>query len=773
MVLFFKKYKKVQWIIFSIALLIYVNTVPNKWAIDDGLIIHQNNFVKRGVSGIPDIISKDAFAGFYGKDINAIAGGRYRPLTPALFAIQAEVFASTKIDQNQAEVKDKEGHVIKDLSDTTWFPNSLHFFNALWYALLCLLIYRTLLLLLNSKQETNNTKADFLAFATALIFTVHPLHTEAVANVKGLDEILTMLGSIATLYFVLRHYILHRNENGLSHKKYLIMALVSYTLALFAKETAVTFIAIIPLVLWFFTAASTKTIFKLVVPLLLPLLFFFGVRSAVLHQPNKAEVAEELMNDPFLVLDPKAQYAPLIEGSDIKMLVNPNENTFTKMPYSNQLATNFYTWGKYLQLLVAPYPLTVDYYPRHIEIKSFKDVGVIFSVILHLFLLAWALYHIRKKKILAFGILYYFITFSIVSNLFFPIGTNMAERFMFMPSLGFCLIVASLLYELGKKWSDKKTDNGFTSIYLGLGALTIIYSWMTFQRNFDWKNNYTLFSKDIVVSKNSGKINTDLAAEIINQAFPINSILKEENTFNEEDGIELQKTDDERKELLWNAIQHLNKALEIHPMSNLAWFKMANAHHFLGEMESNNPKENINNLNIALAAYEEAEKYKGKDTTITNFKSICNMDIGKLQGQKLGDIAKCIQFLEKATRLNPKNAEAYLLLGTAYSMKKDYEKSIFYTQKSLALRPKDRDTKKNLATAYQQQAYAVTSKKQNLLLAEKLLLEILKEEESLPDNDELKKGGMIRTLDLLIRNYSIQGNNQKVTNYQIELEKIR
>jgi len=387
--------------------------------------------------------------------------------------------------------------------------------------------------------------------------------------------------------------------------------------------------------------------------------------------------------------------------------------------------------------------------------------------------LAWALYHIRKKKSIAFGILYYFITFSIVSNLFFPIGTNMAERFMFMPSLGFCLIVANLLYELGKKWSDKKTDSGFTNIYLGIGALTIVFSWMTFQRNFDWKNNYTLFSKDIVVSENSGKINTDLAVEMINQAFPINSILKEGNTFNENDGIELQLTDDEKKELLLNAIQYLNKALEIHPMSNLAWFKMANAHHFLGEMESNNPKENVNNLNIALAAYEVAEKYKGKDTTITNFKSICNMDIGKLQGQKLGNIPKCIQFLEKAKALNPKNAEAYLLLGTAYSIKNDYEKSISNTKNSLDLRPNDRDTKKNLATAYQQYAYAVPAKKSNLLLAEKLLLEVLKEEESLPNNDELKKEGMLRTLDLLIRNYSIQGNNQKATLYQKELEKVR
>ena len=254
-----------------------------------------------------------------------------------------------------------------------------------------------------------------------------------------------MLGSVATLYFMLLQFLKDKSEPNFKSQRYLIYAAVCYLLALFAKESAVTFIAIIPLAMWFFTEASTRNIFRLTMPLLLPLFIFLGIRTAVLHQPNKQPIAEELMNDPFLVLDTKAEYAPLVQGSDIKTLVNANENTFTKMPYNNQLATNFYTWGKYLQLLVLPYPLTVDYYPRHIAVKSFSDISVIVSVIIHLFLLGWSLYYIRKKRIIAFGILYYFITFSIVSNLFFPIGTNMAERFMFMPSLGFSLIVASLL----------------------------------------------------------------------------------------------------------------------------------------------------------------------------------------------------------------------------------------------------------------------------------------------------------------------------------------
>ena len=771
MINFLKIYQKVQWMIFSIALLIYINTIPNKWAIDDSVIIYQNNFVERGISGIPDIMTKDAFAGLYGQDVNAVSGGRYRPLSPMLFAVQAEIFASTKKDIHQEIEKDKAENKIKDLSDKTWFPNILHFFNAFWYALLCMVIYRTLFLLLNQKQEADNTKANFIAFVTTLIYTIHPLHTEAVANVKGLDEILTMLGSVATLYFLLKHFIVR--QNNLGNKKNILLAMVCYTFALFSKESAVTFIAIIPLALWFLTDAKFNSIFKLVAPLLLPLVLFWGIRSAVLHQSNKGEVREELMNDPFLVLDSKAAYTPLVQGSDIKTLVNANENTFSKMPYSNQLATNFYTWGKYVQLLLLPYPLTVDYYPRHIEVKSFKNIEVIFSVLMHIALIGWALFHTRKKKMVAFGILYYFITFSIVSNLFFPIGTNMAERFMFMPSLGFCLIVASLLYELGKKWSSSSNESGFKLIAFGLGVYALVFSVMTINRNFDWKDNFTLFSKDIKVSKNSGKIHADLAGELINQA---NRIKEEkesaiEDLTAEQKKAALKETDIERAALFNQAIPLLNKALEIHPMNNKAWMFLANAHHFLGEMESNTPNVNLTKLNTALAAYDQAEKYKsiGMDTILTEFKSLCNMGIGKVMGEKFGDINTGIKFLENAATLDPKNAEVFLLLGTAYSMQKEYAKSIAYTEKSLALRPKDRDTKKNLATAYQQYAYADPTQNSKLLLAEKLLLDVLIEEKKLPDTDLLKKEGLIRTLDLLIRNYSLQGKTDKVKEYKSEL----
>jgi protein O-mannosyl-transferase len=388
----------------------------------------------------------------------------------------------------------------------------------------------------------------------------------------------------------------------------------------------------------------------------------------------------------------------------------------------------------------------------------------------------WALFHLRKKNLIAFGILYYFITFSIVSNIFFPIGTNMAERFMFMPSLGFCLIVVYLLYLLGVKWSKPNEINGFKTIYKFVGLLVLIFSGLTINRNFDWKDNFTLFTQDILVSKNSGKIHTDLAGEMINKA--IN--LKTEKEKEIEDwtldakNAALKENEQERIDMVQNAIPLLNKALEIHPMSNTAWLQMANGQHFLGQIEGNTSNVNLNYLNTAIAAYDQALFYKteGMDTTINKFKAICLMDLGKLIGQKFRDIPNAIATLEKAKALNPKNAEIFLLLGTAYSMINDHQKTIENCLQSVTLRPDDRDTKQNLAVAYQQYAFANATKRNLLPMAEKILLTVYNDEKKLEDNDVTKKDAMLRTLDLIYKNYTIQGKTDKANEYKAEVLKL-
>ncbi len=690
-------FKKAQWLLFTIACLVYANTIPNKWAVDDGIIIHQNKFVQKGVKGIPDILTNDAFAGFYNKDVNAVEGGRYRPLSQIFFAVNAEFFA--KETKGTATEIDTPKVGAKDLSETTWFPNWLHFFNVLWYGLLCLLIYRTFVLLFTKSHTDESPKNYSIAFITALLFTVHPLHTEVVANVKGLDEILALLGSIYALYSILKSYYSDTNR---SKQIWIFVALVSFTFALFSKESAITFIAIIPLALFVFTNATAKTIFKLSVPLLLPVLLFLGIRQAVLNPTDAKEIPKELLNDPFLVYNPSATYEAFYPNTDVKKLKNYDQNTLQKMPKSNELATNFYTYSVYLKLLIAPYPLTVDYYPRHIEVKSFASPVVLFSVVLHLFLLIWALRNIRKRNWIAFGILYYFITFSIVSNFFFSIGTNMAERFMFMPSLGFCLIVALFSMKLAEHWNQRKQNLGFSRIAFILGAITLLFGTLTIQRNFDWKDNMTLLSKDVLVSANSAKINFDLAALKLEES---EKLIREKNkeTANfskEERDNAIAALDAVRYSTSMEAIPLLEKAVSIHPLYTIAWLKLGNAYHYLGQLTSNDKESNKMYLEKAQAAYQVVKDLQGKNTApiASEYLGICLMDYGKLIGQQFGNLPLATTYLERAKSLSPKEAEIYLLLGTVYALQNNFDEAIKNAKISIALQPNNEEYKRNLET---------------------------------------------------------------------------
>src|SRR5207247_9484329 len=113
-------------------------------------------------------------------------------------------------------------------------------------------------------------------------------------------------------------------------------------------------------------------------------------------------------------------------------------------------ATIIYTLGRYLLLLCAPVTLTHDYYPRHIPILHWNNLVVLGSLCLYLGLIGYSIWSLWKQKRdpLVFGILFYLITLSVVSNLVFPIGTNMAERFLFMPSIGIWLRAVMRLVEM-------------------------------------------------------------------------------------------------------------------------------------------------------------------------------------------------------------------------------------------------------------------------------------------------------------------------------------
>ncbi|WDF45575.1 hypothetical protein PQ459_11770 [Chryseobacterium sp. KACC 21268] len=738
--------------IIILAVVIYINTIPNKWAVDDVVVIQKNQLVQRGIAGIPDIFTHDFMYGSLGNNTEAISGGRWRPLTPAIYAVFSDILAKPEINILTAKIqRDKNGNSLNDLSENTTFPNLMHVLNVLLYALLCWILYQFLLLIFEKHKHR-----FLLSFLTVLTFTVHPIHTEVVANVKGSDEILSLLFSLLAATYAFKAF----QGNSSNKKLKIFLSAIFLFIGLLAKENAVMFMIIIPLTLWFFSKVKFPQILWSSVAFVIVFLVYFGLRTNATGFPSfKMEDKMDLMNNPFLIMNKNAEFKPLLEGSDVMVLQNPTFQSIQKMPFANELATNIYTFGKYLQLLILPTSLTYDYYPRYISVKSFSEPDVLFALIINLGLLALAIFGLRKKAIYSYGILFYFITFSIVSNLFFPIGTNMGERFMFMPSVGILIAFSSLIIILIDK----------TGLKLVLGLVTILsifYIGITFKRNFDWKNNLTLFSHDIKISKNSAKVKSDYGEVVL------------ENIYKKSLKIQIEQrelTDEETAEeiaLLKETLPYYKEALDVYPMYGLVWFNLARTNKILGDQETLDVKVRLMYLRTAEAAYQITDSYKPiqylKD--LATFKSLCYTSLGKLYGQNLGNIDKAIEYLHLAEQTDHKNSYADFLLGTAYSVKGNQDKAFSYTELAYKKNPKNRDYQENYALIIQKRVYAGQMPKSNLKKSEKLFLNVLKSSRMLPDENPKKSELIRKNLGFLYENYLSQNKKDDAEKIRLQLQ---
>ena len=646
------------WLIFAISFLLYANTLTHDFCQDDAIVITENMFTTQGVSGFGGILGNDTFYGFFKEEGKGalVAGGRYRPFTLLMFAFEYQLFGKNPF----------VGHLI----------------NVLLFAFMGVLIYFLMLKLLKNKFNTEgsielkikNEKLNatqlsnnplsiihypltinhypLIAFVTALLFVVHPIHTEAVANIKGRDEIMTLLGSLSAVWFAIKYFETQNIKN-------VLFAFICFFIGLLSKENAVTFVVIIPLIFYFFYHTDLIQSIKQTLPFIVATVLFMILRGSVIGQQFGTEQTE-LMNNPFLKLVGN-QYVPF----DV----------------SEKIATIVFTLGKYVALLFMPFELTHDYYPRHVDIMSFDNWEVLMSVGLYIGLIVLMLKSWAKRSLISFSIAYFLITLSIVSNIVFPVGTNMAERFLFMPSLGFCLAIGVLINQLvikslklNRETFELSTINNLLDIpkpaLIGLSVILIVFSVKTINRNADWKDNYTIFTTDVNVSQNSAKLQNSVGGETIEH-------------FKNEPNVAIKNA--KMKE----AITHLLRATEIHPTYKNPYLLLGNAYFYLNEFDK------------AIQAYEGGLKLDPNYKDAQQNLQLTYREGGKVIAQQQNNIPKGIEFMQKALELNPKDAETLSLLGTAYGISQQPQRSIEVLERALAIRF-DKNDAQNISVAYRQ-----------------------------------------------------------------------
>lgn len=461
-------FKPQALILAIVCLIFYGNTFSHEFAFDDMMAIVDNNYVQQGVSGIGNILTKDAFQSYQEQrgGTNELSGGRYRPLSLITFAIEQQALGTEDAGDNIQQA-DGDAHLQKIARDM----HLRHVVNVLLYIL-------SVIALLQLFRRVVFKDQPMAAFVAALLFAIHPLHTEVVANVKSRDEILSVL------FIALTFLTAFGFQRG-GGRKSQMWSLICFFLALLSKEYAALLIVLLPLSFYIFEGFDIKRSLKVTAPYLIPFALYLLMRFNAVTGVSDAAV-KTIQNYPYL-------YASPIQ----------------------KLASEFAVLLRYLELLIFPHPLAADYSYRQIPYSSFADPVVWVSVIVYAAIIAGAIIAIRKRHLLGFAAAIYLAWLLLVSNLFFNIGAPMGERLAFHSSIGFC-IVLGFVAGVALKYGNNLVAPA--SVAVILIVITAFSGYATVQRNADWKNNETLFLHDVTIVPNSALVNLDAGASCMSYA---------------------------------------------------------------------------------------------------------------------------------------------------------------------------------------------------------------------------------------------------------------
>ncbi|MBI4750314.1 MAG: tetratricopeptide repeat protein [Acidobacteria bacterium] len=414
----------------GVSILVYLNTLGNGFAYDDVMIVEKNPLL-RNIANIPKLFQ----VGYWDHWVTGSAS--YRPVLTTTFALNFFITGPS--------------------------PWGFHLVNILLHTANVWLLF-TLLCRYQVSQR--------LAVMAAILFAIHPVHTEAVANIVGRGEVLAAFGfGLAWLCWQKRE----TSENPIHRIGFYLCALTSYLAGMLSKEP----IIILPVLLFSLDVVretpelSVRRLLPRLPRLVLPYLGFvvvlgvyFGMRfmaGQVLDQHPAAKIQE-----------------------------------MASLTFFGRCATMASMSLEWARLLIIGYPLRPFYDPNHFTVVSHFTLRSWAGLVGVLGLIAIAVKAYRRYPVVTFAIFFWFVTISVVSNILVLIGSIIAERQLYLPSVGVVILIAwaAEQFLFSEKWATARLPvQAIASVTLVM--LCVGYVFITSRRNLDWRDSETLFSRFI------------------------------------------------------------------------------------------------------------------------------------------------------------------------------------------------------------------------------------------------------------------------------------
>jgi hypothetical protein len=365
-------------------------------------------------------------------------------------------------------------------------PDGYHAINFALHAVNILLVY--LLGLMVFEEATP-------AFGLAALWALHPVLTESVTNIAGRADLLAALGVLAGLLCHIRA----ATRSGWRKAAWLVALLAAVTLGQFSKENAAMVVAVMLLYdLVFGTAAARahntwSARFAGYAVAALPLLVYWYCRSRVLAQ---------FPNTPVAFLD----------------------NPLTGSDFWTARITAVKVLGKYLWLWLWPGKLACDYSYNQVplldwRLHNWEAWMTVAAVVAWGAIVALAVRSFHRNKPLCFFIAFFLVTLAPTSNLVILIGSIMAERFVYLPSIGFAGCAVITLH-----WACRKLTVAWPHARLAapiaLAAICAALVSRTYARNADWLDGNSLWTSAVRSAPASYKTHLNLAVTALGNKPP-------------------------------------------------------------------------------------------------------------------------------------------------------------------------------------------------------------------------------------------------------------
>ena len=321
-------------------------------------------------------------------------------------------------------------------------------------------------------NPNGNNPAGGTAFFIAAIWAVHPVLTESVTNMIGRSDLLAAMAVLSGFLM----YLQAAESAGRRRLAWLAGLMAVTAVGVFSKESAVVIVGVMALyeLTWWKERKQGRALLQGCAATLLPI-------AAMLYQRSRVLAASQPADFPF------------------------TDNPIGGADFWTGRLTAIKVIARYLGLMLWPARLSSDYSYAQIPLAhgGLADWLACLTV-LAVALLVVALYWWNRTGF--FLAWFAAVTFVPTSNLLFPIGTIMAERFLYLPAIGLLACLVMAIYAAGHRVRIK----AFTPVVLcGLIAAFALRTWV---RNSDWQDERAMAEASVRTSPNSYKVHGQLAS---------------------------------------------------------------------------------------------------------------------------------------------------------------------------------------------------------------------------------------------------------------------